>query len=140
MTDAPTVIIETPTGTVDASKATLPDTGRTFRDAWRAEGAVIEVDMAAAREIARQQIRQARVPAFSELDADYMRAQETHVDQKAIVDAKNKLRDATADPRIDAAADDTALAAVLDAMLVEIQTIEIQSRKAGRKPDFAGPP
>lgn len=81
---------------------------RTFRDAWDnpPEGSdVIGVDMGKARDIWRDKIRVARVPEFEKLDAGYMQMLEQgDTDaQAAIAAAKQALRDAPADPAIDAA-------------------------------------
>ena len=88
----------------DAADYTLP-AERTFRGAWKAnEGAeVIFVDMVAAREIWRDSIRQARKPVFEALDAEFIRKLETGGDTAEIVAQKQALRDAPADPTIDAA-------------------------------------
>lgn len=86
----------------DASSLTSP-TDRTFRGAWQFNGAAVEVDMAAARDIWRDKIRQARVGKLEALDAAFMKAMETGADTSAIVAEKNALRDAPADPAIDAA-------------------------------------
>ena len=86
----------------DASSITVP-TDRTFRGAWQFNGAAVEVDMAAARDIWRDKIRQARQPLLAALDAEFMKAFEAGADTSAIVDEKTALRDAPADPAIDAA-------------------------------------
>ena len=81
---------------------------RTFRNAWDnpPEGSdVIGVDMGKARDIWRDKIRAARVAEFEKLDAGYMQMLEQgDTDAKAaIAAAKKALRDAPADPAIDAA-------------------------------------
>lgn len=78
---------------------------RVFRNAWAADESqgVITVDMSKARDIWRDKIRAARLPEFVRLDAAFMRALETGTDTSAIVAQKQALRDATADPAIDAA-------------------------------------
>lgn len=79
---------------------------RTFRDAWAATGAdtgVIDVDMAKAKDIWRDKIREARVEPLAALDTAYMRALEVGADTTQIVADKQALRDAPADPAIDAA-------------------------------------
>jgi hypothetical protein len=83
--------------------AELP-TDRTFRGAWRDRGR-IEVDMPAAREIHRQNLRHAREPLLAALDVEYQRADEMN-DQEAkrrVVQQKQRLRDITSDPRIEQA-------------------------------------
>ena len=65
----------------------------------------ITVDMAKAKEIWKNKIREARTEAFKSLDIEYQRADETgDNDAKAAIAAKKQvLRDATDDPAIAAA-------------------------------------
>jgi hypothetical protein len=65
----------------------------------------VTVDMTKAREIWRNKIREARAEKLKALDVQYQRAdEEGDADAKAAVVAKKKaLRDAPADPAIDAA-------------------------------------
>jgi hypothetical protein len=79
-------------------------TDRTFRDAWADKGRV-QVDMPKAREIHRERMREARSPLLSNLDIEYQRADEAG-DQTAKAEVamrKQRLRDVTALPEIDAA-------------------------------------
>jgi hypothetical protein len=78
---------------------------RTFRDAWVSNGETIEHDMKKAREIARMNIRHARASAMVELDAKYTRAhgQGDTAAAKAVEAQRQRLRDAPANPLIDAA-------------------------------------
>ena len=69
------------------------------------------VDMAKAREIHKNRIRDARAPKLAELDIEFQKAQETGADTSAIVAKKNALRDAPADSGIAAASDTDALKA-----------------------------
>ncbi len=69
------------------------------------------VDMAKAREIHKNNIREARTPKLAELDIEFQKAQETSADTSAIVAKKNALRDAPADSGIAAASDTDALKA-----------------------------
>lgn len=75
---------------------------RSFRDAWKAD---LSHDMAKCREITRGRLRRARAPMLAALDVEYQRADESgDAKAKAEIAARKKaLRDATADPRIDAA-------------------------------------
>ena len=85
---------------------TIPS-DRTFRGAWEVTGTesgVIDVDMALAKDIWRDKIRQARKEPLDALDTAYMKALETGADTTQIVTDKQALRDAPADPAIDAAA------------------------------------
>lgn len=76
---------------------------RTYRNAWRDDGATIYHDMPAARELHREMLRAARAPLLAQLDVDYMRALEAGSDTQPIVADKVTLRDITEDERIDAA-------------------------------------
>lgn len=67
------------------------------------EAGVISVDMDKAKEIWREKIRMARTGKLEALDAQFMKALETGADTSAIVAEKQALRDAPADPAIDAA-------------------------------------
>ena len=67
------------------------------------------VNMAKAREIHKNKIRDARAPKLAELDIEFQKAQETGADTSAIVAKKNALRDAPADSGIAAASDTDAL-------------------------------
>lgn len=103
----------------DSSLYELPDE-RLFRDAWAAdsEAGVISVDMSLAREIWRDRIRRARAPRLLELDAEFMKALETGASTATIVAEKQALRDAPADPGIDAASTPEELKLVKPAGLV----------------------
>jgi hypothetical protein len=59
--------------------------------------------MSAAKDIWRNKIRSAREPEFAKLDADFMKALETGASTSTIVSQKQALRDAPADPAIQAA-------------------------------------
>ncbi len=88
----------------DSSLYVIPEE-RIFRDAWSAdsEAGVISVDMPMARNLWRDRIRRARAPRLAELDADFMKALETGASTAAIIAEKQALRDAPADPAIEAA-------------------------------------
>jgi hypothetical protein len=101
----------------DAASLTVP-ADRTFRGAWAFNGAAVEIDMAAARGIHRDNLRAERAPRLSALDVDYMKALEQSGDTAAIAAQKQALRDVTADARIEGAATPDALKALtLDALL-----------------------
>tara|TARA_Y100000361_G_scaffold139479_1_gene142565 strand:- start:363 stop:629 length:267 start_codon:yes stop_codon:yes gene_type:complete len=72
---------------------------------------IIKTDMAKAKEIHKNKIREARTPKLAELDIELLKAQETSADTTAIVAKKQALRDAPADSKIDAATDEAALKA-----------------------------
>lgn len=86
----------------DASSLTVP-ADRTFRGAWQFNGAAVDIDMAAARDIHRDNLRREREPKLAALDVDYMKALEQGGDTAAIAAQKQALRDVTADARIEAA-------------------------------------
>ena len=69
------------------------------------------IDMAKAREIHKDKIREARAPKLAELDIEFQRATESSADTSAIVAKKQALRDAPADSGIAAASDADALKA-----------------------------
>jgi len=95
-------------------------TDRTFRNAWRNNGAgKPEVDMPAARELWRERMRRARAPKLAALDVEYQRADEAaDAGRKAdVVKRKQTLRDVTDDPRIEAAQTPDELKAVWPAEL-----------------------
>lgn len=79
----------------------------------------IFIDMPAARDIHRDRLRAEREARWPDLDARWFVAAETGATaaQASIAAEKQALRDAPADPRIDAAADVAALALLdLDAL------------------------
>ncbi len=67
--------------------------------------------MAKAKEVHKNNIREARTPKLAELDVEFQKALETSSDTSAIVAKKNALRDAPADSAIDAATNETELKA-----------------------------
>lgn len=87
---------------------------RTFRGAWRCKGDNIEVDMPAAREIHRERLRRHRARMMPDLDAEYIKADEKgdKARKQEIAQEKQRLRDITADPRIEAAGTPDELRAV----------------------------
>tara|TARA_A100001391_G_scaffold135808_1_gene94511 strand:- start:528 stop:788 length:261 start_codon:yes stop_codon:yes gene_type:complete len=69
------------------------------------------IDMAKAREIHKNKIRQARASKLAELDIEFQKALETGSSTTEIVAKKQALRDAPADSGIAAASDAEALKA-----------------------------
>jgi hypothetical protein len=104
-----------------AADYTVP-TERTFRGAWEANpgAGAISVDMASAKDIWRDKIRQARIEPLIALDTAYMKALETGADTTQIIVAKQALRDAPEHADIDAATTPGELAAVQPAGLVVV--------------------
>ena len=72
---------------------------------------IIKIDMAKAREIHKNNIRNARKPLLESLDIEFQKALETSADTSAIVSKKNALRDAPADSGIASASDEASLKA-----------------------------
>ena len=76
---------------------------RTFRNAWVTEqGKSVEIDLDKSKVIAKEKVREARIPKFAELDIAYQRADEAgDADPKAaVVVKKQTARDATANTKI----------------------------------------
>lgn len=79
---------------------------RIYRNAWRCDDKhTVAHDMPAAREEHKNWIRRIRSMKFAELDGEWMRAlgQDKKAEAAAIEAQRQVWRDATADPRIDAA-------------------------------------
>ncbi len=78
---------------------------RTYRNAWTFDGKAFDHDMTKAREIQRVYLRKARLAEFCRLDNDYRIADEAGDEEaKTRIGAeRQKYRDVTAHPRIDAA-------------------------------------
>ena len=95
----------------DASSLTVPS-ARTVRGAWKFIGDVVEIDMAAAREIHKDNLRAERAPRLEVLDGDYMKALEAGSGADAVAAEKKTLRDITAAAKIANAADADALKAL----------------------------
>ena len=87
---------------------------RTFRGAWEAnsDAGVISVDMAEAKDIWRDKLRQARIEPLAALDTAYMKALETGADTTQIISDKQDLRDAPSLASIDAATTPAQLKAI----------------------------
>ena len=95
----------------EASSLTVP-TDRTFRGAWQFNGDAVEVDMAAARNIHKDNLRAERAPRLADLDVAYMKALEAGSGAADIATQKQTLRDITADSRIANASTPDALKAL----------------------------
>jgi len=86
----------------DAASLTVP-TDRTFRGAWQFNGNAVEVDMAAALAIHKDNLRAERAPRLADLDVAYMKALEAGTGATEIAAQKQTLRNITNDARIAAA-------------------------------------
>ena len=83
---------------IETSKATSKPSDRHFRGAWSLSGTVISEDMATAKTIFKDKIREVRKPLLEAQDVAFMKALEAG-DSSAQTTAKNaktKLRDAPA--------------------------------------------
>lgn len=91
-----------------------PDIDREFRNAWRHTGGAFRVDMPHARDLHREKMRRARKPLMEALDIEYMRLDEAgdSAGKVKLAQNKQKLRDVTADPAIEAAQTPAELRAV----------------------------
>jgi len=69
------------------------------------------IDMAKARDIHKNKIREARTPKLAELDIEFQKALETGSSTTNIINKKQALRDAPANSDIDSASDTDALKA-----------------------------
>ena len=98
-----THIIDKNGGSIDSTEVTSKPSDKHFRNAWTLSGKVISEDMAAAREIFRDKIREVRKPLLEEQDVMYMKALEDGDSsaQNTAKAAKKKLRDAPANVAID---------------------------------------
>ena len=76
------------------------------------------IDMSKARDIHKNNIREARKDKLAELDIEYQRATETSADTSAIVAKKQVLRDYPARAGIATAADTTELKADWDTSIL----------------------
>jgi hypothetical protein len=108
-----TYIVDKDGNQIDASTATVP-TNRDFRGAWSLSGSVISEDMAKAKEIFKDKIREVRAPLLEAKDVELMKALEAGTSTTAIATAKDALRDAPAASAIDAATDIAGLKAAWD--------------------------
>lgn len=92
---------------------------RTFRNAWNSD---LSVDMSKALVIAQENIRQARAPKMAALDVEFMRAVETGdtAKQAQVAAQKQRLRDATSDPRLSQAPNANVLKAAMQAVISEL--------------------
>lgn len=96
----------------------VPDTDRTFRNAWVTDGSVLSVDMDKAREIHKQNLRSLRDPLLLAADVEMSKAYNDKTQQDAIEAKRQKLRDVTDDQSIAAATTPDELRAAIPKILV----------------------
>ena len=89
-----------------------------FERAWKIVDGKIEMDIAKAREVDREHVRNARASKLAELDVEFQRALETSADTTSIVSKKKALRDAPANSAIDAAKTEAELIAAWDTAIL----------------------
>ena len=94
---ATTNIVDKDGNTISASDATVPS-DRHFRGAWSLSGKTISEDLAVAKTIFKDKVREARKPLLEAEDVVYMKALEAGDSsaQSASVTKKKALRDAPA--------------------------------------------
>lgn len=88
----------------EGGKSEIP-TDYSFRAAWRDTGKTIAIDMPKAKEITRERLRKDRAPLLAALDVEAIKAVEADDKGKLaqVAAEKQRLRDITALPSIDAA-------------------------------------
>ena len=92
-----TTIVDKDGNRISASDATIPS-DRHFRNAWTLSGKTITEDLATAKNIFKDKIREARKPLLDAEDVVYMKALEAGDSsaQSASITKKKALRDAPA--------------------------------------------
>ena len=113
-----TYIVDAVGTQINSSSISSKPNDRHFRGAWVIEGNVIQEDIAKAKEIFKDKVREARKPLLEAKDVELMKALETGADTTAIAAAKNALRDAPAASAIANASTITALKAAWDTSLL----------------------
>ena len=93
-----TTIVDKDGNSIESSKATSKPSDRHFRNAWTLSGTVISEDMATAKTIFKDKIREVRKPLLEAQDVLFMKAMEDgdSTEQSAIATKKKELRDAPA--------------------------------------------
>ena len=116
---ATTNIVDKDGNSISASDATVPS-DRHFRGAWSLSGKTISEDLAVAKTIFKDKVREARTPLLAAEDVVYMKALEAGDSsaQAASVTKKTNLRNAPAASAITNASSISALKAAWDADLL----------------------
>ena len=93
-----TYTIDKDGNSIETSKATSMPSDRHFRGAWTLSGTVISEDMATAKTIFKDKIREVRKPLLEAQDVLFMKAMEDgdSSEQSTIATKKKELRDAPA--------------------------------------------
>ena len=92
-----TYIADKDGNSIETSKATSKPSDRHFRSAWTLSGTVISEDLATAKILFKDKIREVRKPLLEAQDVLYMKALESGSSstQTTVKNEKTKLRDAT---------------------------------------------
>ena len=116
---ATTNIVDKDGNSIDASTATVPS-DRHFRNAWTLSGTTITEDLATAKNIFKDKIREVRKPLLEAEDVAYMKAMEADDSsaKSASVTKKTNLRNAPAASAITNASSISALKAAWDTDLL----------------------
>ena len=116
---ATTNIVDKDGNSIDASTATVPS-DRHFRNAWTLSGTTITEDLATAKDIFKDKIREVRKPLLEAEDVVYMKAMEADDSsaKSASVTKKTNLRNAPAATAITNASSISALKAAWDTDLL----------------------
>ena len=116
---ATTNIVDKDGNSISASDATVPS-DRHFRGAWSLSGTTITEDLAVAKTIFKDKVREARGPLLEAEDVVYMKAMEADDSsaKAASVTKKTNLRNAPAASAITSASSISALKAAWDADLL----------------------
>ena len=90
-------IVDKDGNSIESSKATSKPSDRHFRGAWTLSGTVISEDLATAKTMFKDKIREVRKPLLEAQDVAYMKALESGSSsaQTTAKNEKTKLRDAT---------------------------------------------
>jgi hypothetical protein len=114
-----TIISDKDGNKIEAASATVPS-DKHFRNAWSLSGTVISEDLAAAKVIFKDKVREVRKPLLEAQDVAYMKALEAGDSsaQTASANKKTALRDAPAASAITNASDITELKAAWDTSLL----------------------
>ena len=91
-------IVDKDGNSIETSKATSKPSDRHFRNAWTLSGTVISEDLATAKTIFKDKIREVRKPLLEAQDVLFMKAMEDgdSTEQSTIASKKKELRDAPA--------------------------------------------
>ena len=91
-------IVDKDGNSIETSKATSKPSDRHFRSAWTLSGTVVTEDLATAKTMFKDKIREVRKPLLEAQDVLFMKAMEDgdSTEQSTIASKKKELRDAPA--------------------------------------------